>query len=65
MKKNTGSLVKQNDDDRNIASLTLQNKIKLLPRKVLMFPVNGIHLLWDKLKEQRVGNQKGDKEKFH
>lgn len=65
MKKNTGSLVKQNDDDRNIASLTLQNKIKLLPRKVLMFPVNGIHLLWDKLKEQIVGNQKGDKEKFH
>lgn len=31
-KQNTGSLVKQYDDDRDIASLTLQNKLKLLVR---------------------------------
>lgn len=65
MKKNTGSLVKQYDDDRNIASMTLQNKMKLLLRKVSMFPVNGIYLLWTKVKDQRVDNQKGDKEKVH
>lgn len=38
-KKNTGSFVKKYDDDRNLVTPTLQNKMKLLTRKIEMFPV--------------------------
>lgn len=51
MKKNTGSFVKKYDDERNLVTPTLPNKIKLLTRKIEMFPVNGIYLLCAKLKE--------------
>lgn len=40
MKKNTNGFVKKDDDDRNFATLTLQNKIKQPRRKIEMFPVN-------------------------
>lgn len=62
MKKNTGSFVKKYDDERNLVTPTLQNKIKLITRKIEMFPVNWIYLLWAKLKK-RVQIQKGEKEK--
>lgn len=38
-KKNTESFVQKYDDDRNVATLTLQNKIKQPTRKVKLFPV--------------------------
>lgn len=38
-KKNTGSFVKKYDDDRNLVTPTLQNKMKLLTRKIEVFPV--------------------------
>lgn len=50
MKKKTGSFVKKYDDDRNMVTRTLKNKMKLLIRKIEMFPVNSIYLLWTKLK---------------
>lgn len=38
-KKNTGSFVKKYDDDRNLVTPTLQNKMNLLTRKIEVFPV--------------------------
>lgn len=38
-KKNTGSFVKKYDDDRNLVTPTLQNKMKLLTRKIEVLPV--------------------------
>lgn len=52
MKKNTGSFVKKNDDDRNLVTPTLPNKMEMLIRKIEMFPVNSIYLLWTKLKRK-------------
>lgn len=52
MKKNTGSFVKRYDNERNLVTPTLQNKIKLITRKIEMFPVNWIYLLWAKLKRK-------------
>lgn len=52
MKKNTGSVVKKYDDERNLVTPTLQNKIKLITRKIEMFSVNGIYLLWAELKKK-------------
>lgn len=39
MKKNTGKFVKKCDDDRSLATPTLHNKMKMLIRKMEMFPV--------------------------
>lgn len=52
MKKNTGSFVTKNDDDRNLVTPTLPNKMEMLIRKIEMFPVNSIYLLWTKLKRK-------------
>lgn len=52
MKKNTGSFVKKYDDDRNLVTPTLPNKMELFIRKIEMFPVKSIYLLWTKLKRK-------------
>lgn len=50
MTKNTGSFVKKYD--RNLVTPTLPNKMELFIRKIEMFPVKSIYLLWTKLKRK-------------
>lgn len=65
MKKYTGSFVKKYDNERNLVTPTLQNKIKLITRKIEMFPVNGIDLLWAKLKRKEQKLRKARRRKVY
>lgn len=65
MKKNTGRFVKKYDDERNLVTPTLQNKIKLITRKIEMFPVNWIYLLWAKLKKKSTNSERREGEKVY
>lgn len=62
MKKNTG---RKYDDERNLVTPTLQNKIKLITRKIEMFPVNWIYLLWAKLKKKSTNSERREGEKVY